>query len=162
MPVSIDKIYVDMDGVLADFEKRYKEIFGKDISRDRKDNNFEKNFMTLINDKHFSTLDKMDGFFELVNYLNSVNIPKEILSSTGRPHKHESVSSQKSEWLEKHGIDWPQIFVPGKHLKKNYATPNSILIDDTKSNITDWNEAGGIGILHTNVESTISMLKMYV
>ena len=162
MSVSVTKIYVDMDGVLADFEKRYKEIFGRDISRDRKDNNFENNFILLINNNHFATLDKMNDFHELVSYLNSVNIPKEILSSTGRPYKHESVSAQKSEWLEKNGIHWPQIFVPGKHLKKNYATPNSILIDDTKSNITDWNEAGGIGILHTNVESTISMLKMYV
>ena len=43
--------------------------------------------------------------------------------------------------------------------KQNYADPNSILIDDRKSNIDQWVKAGGIGILHTDTASTIEKLK---
>jgi hypothetical protein len=43
--------------------------------------------------------------------------------------------------------------------KKDYARPNSILIDDNVKNIADWIGAGGIGILHTSAEDTIKQLK---
>ena len=43
--------------------------------------------------------------------------------------------------------------------KKNYANSTSILIDDREENINQWEEAGGIGILHTSASSTIAQLK---
>jgi hypothetical protein len=43
--------------------------------------------------------------------------------------------------------------------KKNYAEPNHILIDDRLSNIEQWRAAGGIGILHTSSDETITQLK---
>jgi len=45
------------------------------------------------------------------------------------------------------------------YLKKNYAAPNHILIDDRESNIDQWRAAGGIGILHTSAAGTIQQLK---
>jgi hypothetical protein len=102
------------------------------------------------------------GALDLISYLNSVNIPKEILSSTGYDRVLREVSLQKQEWLHKHGIDYKANFVPGKKFKYKYATPNSIIIDDTVSVIDDWNKAGGIGILHKDVISTVSTLKMYI
>jgi hypothetical protein len=69
---------------------------------------------------------------------------------------------QKATWLNTHNIAYTQNFVPGKRHKYKYATPNSIIIDDTKSVIDDWNKAGGIGILHTDAASTIAILKMYL
>jgi len=45
------------------------------------------------------------------------------------------------------------------YLKKNYAAPNHILIDDRKSNIDEWRAEGGIGILHTSAADTIRQLK---
>jgi hypothetical protein len=158
MSASITKIFVDMDGVLTDFNKRYKEIYL--ISTSDK-TNFEDNFRAFIDANHFATLDTLEGFSTLKNYLDSLSIEKCILSSTGRKEKHMDVSTQKMIWLADKGITWPKIFVPGKHLKKQYANPNSILIDDTESVINDWNEAGGIGILHKNAKTTIQTLKLY-
>ena len=43
--------------------------------------------------------------------------------------------------------------------KQDYAKENSILIDDLKPTIDEWNAKGGIGILHTSAESTIKQLK---
>ena len=41
----------------------------------------------------------------------------------------------------------------------NYIQSNDILVDDQERNIKDWESQGGIGILHTDFDSTISKLK---
>ena len=45
--------------------------------------------------------------------------------------------------------------------KQNYSSPNSILIDDRPSNIEQWRNKGGIGILHINTNDTLKQLKKY-
>jgi hypothetical protein len=51
-----------------------------------------------------------------------------------------------------------EIFVPAAQ-KAKFAAPNHILIDDMEKNITAWEAAGGIGILHKNATDTINTLK---
>ena len=162
MSTSIEKIYVDMDGVIADFEKRFKELTGKLPSDYRTEKGFGTNFQKMIDGGHFETLDQMPDFDVLVLFLESVPVEKCILSSTARPESNFAVAMQKMQWLAKVGITWPKIFVPGKHLRQEHATPNSILIDDTAIVIDEWNAAGGIGILHTDALSTIEMLKQHL
>jgi hypothetical protein len=162
MSTSVTKIYVDMDGVIADFEKRFKELTGKLPSDYKTEAGFRTNFQKIIDGGHFETLDKMTDFETLVSFLNSVPVEKCILSSTARPETNFAVAMQKMQWLAKVGITWPKIFVPGKQLKQEHATPNSILIDDTPIVIEQWNAAGGIGILHTDALSTIEMLKQHL
>ena len=43
-----------------------------------------------------------------------------------------------------------------------YATPNTILIDDMEKNIKAWVDAGGIGILHTSAADSIKQLQQYM
>lgn len=160
--MSVSMIYVDMDGVIANFTKRYMEKFGVHPDIPRKNKDFGPNFVKVINDGDFGTLEPMPDMHVLLGFLNSLSIPKEILSSTARPENHGMIAPQKQMWLNKHNIAYPANFVPGKQHKAKYATPNSVLIDDTPSVIDAWNQAGGIGILHTDAVSTIAMLKMYV
>ena len=47
----IKKIYVDMDGVLADFNSRFVELFDHSPSESR--NKFGQHWRTLVDDKHF-------------------------------------------------------------------------------------------------------------
>ena len=162
MSISVDKIYVDMDGVIADFHKRYTDRYRMTPERADESGNFGKFFVKFIADREFATLELMRDALELLNFLNEIQVPKEILSSTARVDNHSSISAQKKEWLKYHNINYVQNFVPGKHLKYSFATPNSIIIDDTKSVIDDWNNAGGIGLLHTSAKSTIAMLKKYI
>jgi len=158
----IDTIYIDMDGVIADFSKRYKEKFHVTPEETRNNKEFGGFFKKFIDDGEFSTLDLMPDATELLHFVSQLDVPKEILSSTARPDSHGLIAPQKQFWLNTHKIDYKANFVPGKTLKYKYATPNSIIIDDTHSVLDDWKKAGGIGILHTDAKSTIAILKMYL
>ena len=154
-------IYLDMDGVIADFDKRYEELFKITTKESERDKKWVQFFDKFIQDRHFATLDLMPEAIELMDYLKGTGIPITILSSTSSDKRDPLIRPQKMEWLSKHKIDFPVILVPGAHLKKDYATPNCILIDDTAKNIDGWRREGGIGILHTDAMTTIGILKMY-
>ena len=162
MSTRIDKIYVDMDGVIADFYKRYHEMFRVSPDDARYKAQFSGNFPRFIETEQFATLDLMPDARELINFLDTLEIPKEILSSTARPENDDAIRPQKCRWLATHNISYRANFVPGKQHKYKYATPNSIIIDDTRSVIEDWAKAGGIGILHKNTKETIEILKSYL
>ena len=151
-------IYLDLDGVIADFRKRYLELFQTSPENDDNRKRFGDRFAKFIHSKEFATLDLMPDALELLSHLTTTGVPVEILSSTARPVSNVTISHQKQTWLDNHGITYPAVFVPGKQFKAKYANPNSILIDDTYSNIEEWNKAGGVGILHKDAIDTISIL----
>jgi len=157
----ISCIYLDMDGVIANFVKRYKELFKRDPDSGNR-RAFGGNFTHFIATKQFETLEKLPDADLGLEFLRKANVPTQMLSSTGRPDNHDDVSKQKMIWLQSHGITFNPIFVPGKELKCKYANPTSIIIDDTKSVIDDWLEAGGIGIWHKDWPTTLAILGMYV
>jgi hypothetical protein len=159
---NIEKIYLDLDGVVADFVTRFRSIYGMNPDEADAKKRFSDFFTNFIKDQNFATLDLMPDAQFLIDYLKNVTVPVEILSSTGRPEGHEEVSRQKGIWLDRHNIPFKQNFVPGKELKYKFATPNSILIDDTLSNIDDWKQAGGIAIHHKNARETMMLLKFHM
>lgn len=157
---NIEIIYIDLDGVLANFRTKYIEEFHEDpdaVGNVRHWNEF-------IKRKCFEKLDMMPGAKGSIKYLKKSNVHIKILSSTGGKHKpnDDEAGKQKQTWLNKHGIEWPAIFVPGKHNKVKYAEKGAILIDDDEGTIKDWIEAGGIGIYHTDWETTETILRMYI
>lgn len=158
----ITKIYLDMDGVIADFDKRYKARY-KMLPREAEEHKeFDKFFTQFIADGEFATLDLMPDAMELINYLRTLKVPTEILSSSASEKRDPDIRPQKLEWLKNNNIEFPAIIVPGKRHKKDYSNKNTLLIDDTQVNIDQWRREGGIGILHTDALTTINILKMYV
>lgn len=157
----IDMIYLDMDGVIADFSKRYEELYKILPHEADKKKRFHYFFNDFIETKQFSTLDLMPNADLGLEFLRNLSIPIQILSSTASEERHDAISKQKLFWLNTHHITFNPIFVPGKRLKPKYATSTSIIIDDTKSVIDNWNKAGGIGILHKDWSTTIKTLKKY-
>ena len=160
--MQIKKIYLDMDGVLCDFNKRYTEIFdiSPELTRDNK--SFNGYFDKFIETKQFSTLDWMPGAIDALDYINKLGVPVEILSSTASEKRDAAIKPQKQMWLQTHNIGYKANFVPGKLHKYKYATPDSIIIDDTLSVIEDWRKAGGIGIWHKDWPTTLAILRQYV
>ncbi len=147
-------LYLDMDGVLADFNKEY-------IKFDPEKNDRKRFRSAVIDHKIFEKLDFMPDTQELLNHvskLHGVNI--EILTSMGthEPFQANEAKMQKLKWLNEKNIPYRANFVHSKKEKAEYATSRSILIDDSVGCISPFNEAGGHGILHTTSSNTISIL----
>ena len=157
------RIYLDMDGVLCNFERRYFELYEElpGSMRDRK--MFNKNWDDFVLTKQFEKLDWWPGGKELVEYVNSLpNVTVEILSSSGGEKYHAEVTQQKKNWLESNGLNFEANIVSGRKKKAFYASPDSILIDDTYDVIQAFNDSGGIGIHHKEIGNTLMLLKRIV
>lgn len=165
----LKRIYVDMDGVLCDFLKRFYEIYGVQPERDYPSKNaakteYKERFKAFIKDGNFETLDTMPDYALAMEFLCSVENKYEIqlLTSSAKPKYMDDISLQKHIWLKKHDIHWPVIIVTGKKLKQYYATPVSLLIDDTLSNVVEWRDRGGPAIWHTSWAKTIREIGEYL
>jgi len=158
--MKVTKLYLDMDGVLCNFEKRFTDLYGKDAlgARDRK--NFTTNWPNFIMDGNFESLEWFPGGKELLEFIqNETDWEVEILSSSGGEKYHTEVAAQKVMWLCDNGIPYKANIVPGRKHKTAYATPETILIDDTEDIIVNFNAAGGVGILHKDINETLAKLR---
>jgi phosphoglycolate phosphatase-like HAD superfamily hydrolase len=154
----IEKIYLDMDGVLCNFEKRYTELYKESPNSSRDKKNWSENWTDFVLTKQFETLDIFPGAIELLRYVRKTELPIEILTSSGGAKYHDLVAQQKDIWLKKQGLAYKRNVVSGRGLKASYATPDTILIDDTEDVIDAFNKAGGIGILHKDIGETLQTL----
>jgi len=147
-------LYLDMDGVLADFNKEY-------IKYDPNKEDRKKFRSAVIDHKIFEKLDFMPDTQQLLNHVSKLsNVTVEILTSMGTrdPFQAQEAKHQKLRWLDKHNIPYKANFVHSKQEKANYAGSTSILIDDSIGCISPYIEAGGHGILHVNAPDSIRML----
>lgn len=151
------RIFCDMDGVLTDFIRGYYDLTGRDITGSfHSDDAFWEPIDKARKDFWINLEWTKDGK-ELWDYIKKYN--PDILSSPS-----SSPYGQNDSRVGKH--DWVKREIPGTHLilrspdqKKEFAHPNTILIDDRESNIIDWNKMGGIAILHTSARDTIYQLQ---
>ena len=151
------KIYVDMDGVLSDWEVQFKRYSGG-IPVDTYDSLYgKKNRFKLVNKNspdYYANMPWMKDGKLLYNFVNSFpNV--EILSHA--PDTKSKVGKQ--QWLKDKCITFESNLVPNRKDKSKFATDNSVLIDDREDVVNDFINAGGKAILHKDSISTINQLK---
>lgn len=159
------KIYIDMDGVLTDFNRKYMEMFGLTpseirASRDRKA--YSAHWHKFVDSDGFVKLDWHPGGQQLVDYLAHLwndGVQLCILSSAGGFDRHREVQEQKMEWLYDHGIGYPAVIVPGRRFKAGFADRDSFIIDDTADVVDSFIGRGGHGIIHVDVDRTIEAVE---
>ena len=157
------EIYVDMDGVLADFFGEWKKLVGKDWRELDKDEIEPALKKIRDEDKFWLNIPLTSNAKNLLGIIKQVKGDYKILSSplandpNSEPHKRE--------WIEKNLDFFPPTEVIITKDKAKYATnpdgtPN-ILIDDYGVNIAAWESAGGIGFKHKDhkFERTAKKLK---
>ncbi len=150
------------DGVLSDFVKGVKKLI-PDYTEEKyeHDKQFKKDTWDAIkkytNDggELWYDLEMLPDAKQLWDYIKSYN--PEILTATGTSAK--SVADQKSRWVKKHLGNNVVHIVERAEEKQKFAGKNHLLIDDKKRAIDPWVAAGGVGILHTSADSTITQLK---
>ena len=147
------KIYCDMDGVLADFESGYEKLTGIDLKGEFKKGEDFWDPISKAGVGFWAGLKWMPGGQKLWDYIKPYN--PDLLSA---PSREESSRIGKAVWV-KHKLPGTKLILRYAKQKQQLATPESILIDDRQINIDQWEAAGGIGILHTSADNTISQLK---
>jgi len=158
------KIYVDMDGVVADFDTRFRDLSGM-APRDFETKYGKKAFWDLIDEenkvKFWVGIPPMPGASELISF-----VAKHDYEMLTAPSIKKQSRLGKNLWIRNHTGDIfpskPRVNFKAakeKHLIKPQLTSFDILIDDKASTIDSWNAAGGTGILYQSASQVISKLK---
>jgi len=159
------KIYLDMDGVIADFfgalEKHYKVEHWKDLP------NIEQTLKDLKGTDFFGNIPKFETSDKLIEYVDRLTYGDWNILSSPLRDDHQNSSFWKRHWLTKHNYKPTESIFTGR--KEKYATTptnednvtyntSNILIDDKPENIKRWREKGGIGIQYQANENDLHLL----
>lgn len=152
-------LYLDMDGVLADFFSGFAKKFGVNHWKEIPD--LDVGIGMLQHTDFFNVLEKCKGADELIEYAKSTG-DWGICTSPLR-NDHFNSAYWKRVWLQDRGF-MPEVskFIVAPN-KSKYAvdpldgSPN-ILVDDKPSNIKGWIDAGGIGIRYQANEDDVQEL----
>jgi hypothetical protein len=159
-------LYLDMDGVLSNFEKAYRAMWNEfKFDRER----FREAVMERKIFSHLELMPNADKFLAKIREIESgygshLNI--EMLTSVGthRTDMGNAGREQKTEWLLRHDINYKPNFVCSKPEKANYAGSRKLLVDDHSGCIDPFNAAGGVGLLHLddNYLDTVDRIYWYL
>jgi hypothetical protein len=148
------KLFLDLDGVLADCADEYHRLTGGD--------NSDKGKVRLERLKPFPHfyrhLPLMHDAMTLWNFVAPFH--PSILSA--QSNFVPASRQDKIEWVAEHfHLTDPTrvIIVEYPNEKYKHCTPGAILIDDSEKNCAEWERAKGIAILHKNAAETIAKLK---
>jgi FMN phosphatase YigB (HAD superfamily) len=154
-------IFCDMDGVLVDFDKGYKDLTNMSTSHanEQGKTEFWNLFRKSLEEKELTEYDYwinlpwMPDGQTLWNYIKPYT-PYVLTAPSLDPGSKQG----KREWVERlDGIK--NIYFRKASLKPEFSGKNRILIDDRADTIDAWILKGGIGIHHTSATNTIKQLK---
>ena len=151
---SMPTVYLDMDGVLADFFGGIEKLYGvqhwKELTSDRTKDLKTEVIKKITGTNFFETLPKFNSADALIKLVQ--DFTGGIYSINTSPLRGDNKNSAyyKKVWIGKHLPKPQEIIVTGR--KESYAMnknnkPN-ILIDDRPINIQRWTGRGGYGILY--------------
>ena len=160
--IGTSEVYLDMDGVLADFFSEYAKLAGIESG----------NYRDIPPAKVDPTLDKMIGT-DFFNRLPVCNNAEQVVSTSVKIFGHYNICSSPLRGDFKNSEQWKKVWIErnlspaptkilitpnkAKYAKQPDGTPN-ILVDDRGSNITAWEAAGGIGIKYQADENSMGDL----
>jgi len=155
-------IYIDMDGVVADFDSYVSILLGRKIGWDSTTDLTDKEWERLASvDRLYYQLTLMFDATKLVAYAKSLSTRFHVQFLTAVPRRSTipSAKDDKQAWVNKYFPGMKMDIGPYSHHKQKWCKPGDILIDDRPSNIEQWTAVGGIAIYHTgDVDATIKRL----
>lgn len=150
------QIFLDMDGVIANFTKKAYEMLGyseaemiESLKTWKVPNNQSVTNQLDISSGDFWRAVYRKGSMEFWTSLEVIEEGRELLNELRKigevfilsaPTKDKNCWAGKVEWLSKHRLGFGNNIVLTKH-KYLLAGTNKVLIDDAIENIVPWNEA---------------------
>ena len=159
-------VYLDMDGVLADFFGGVEKLYGvehwKQLTNDKTKDLKKEVIDRITGTDFFATLPKFQTADALIDMVKQFTGGTFSINTSPLRGDHENSGKYKKVWIS-NNIEKPaEIIVTGR--KETYAkdkgtgTPN-ILIDDRPVNIQKWQSAGGYGILYQANRDSLNKVK---
>lgn len=153
-----------MDGVLADFEgwaATQFEDWRKEIESPQWGAFGEFHDLFALLPPMYYARELYEACVATVKNKNQVQILTALPNRTDM--KIPDAAKHKIEWAKKHiSPDIRVHFGPNaQHKMLHVKHENDILIDDMSRNVSQWIQAGGTGIWHRDIDSTLTALQMY-
>ncbi len=162
----VNRIYLDMDGVLADFDRGVAEL----LHLEPRDQN--RKFDSAKDDRMWQTMKTVDHFYDRLELMPGAKEMFDRIRArfgdrceilTGIPREERGIVTAAQD-----KIAWTRRMLSGqvvihtvcrKHKQDFCHGPEDVLIDDREKTILEWREKGGTGILHTSAEETLKKLE---
>lgn len=144
-------LFVDMDGVLANFDLHHEAVFGyrpDDIVRDV---DWE---AVRARGDFFLELPVMPDALELWEYVKRHN----PVVLTGVPKRVPEAPANKRGWIKQYICDRVEVRCCLSSEKSLHCQPGDIIIDDRAKYQHRWEKKGGIWILHRSAAQSIAEL----
>jgi hypothetical protein len=155
------KVYVDMDGVIADFFSALAQFRKVNHWKDEGEVSVEDSIKAIAGTEFFYTLPVFPTAKQLIEIVKGFTGGEWNICSSPLRGDHENSKKHKVRWLRDNGFSPTDIIITGR--KESYAVnktnniPN-ILIDDKPSNIERWIAKGGIGIRYQANKDNLSRI----
>ena len=143
------KLFLDLDGVLADFDRGVHAVTGKRPE--------ELPLKTM-----WAALSRAPRFFETLAFMHDA----EALWRFCGPHRPTILTGlPRGSWAAPQKVRWAAEHFPGTPIitcmavdKRNHCADGDVLVDDTLKHAHLWQGAGGIFVHHRNVPETLDAL----
>ena len=143
-------LFVDMDGVLADFARHHQAVFGW---RPEKEDNVDWGAVRKVEDFYLNIPPMAD-----LQLLWARIERYQPIVLTGVPEEIAEAPANKRAWVSKHLGPKVQVRCCQASEKWRHAQRGDILIDNSEKYRKSWVKAGGIWITHRSAEGTIALL----
>ncbi|MGQ0560180.1 MAG: hypothetical protein ACT4OE_11490 [Sphingosinicella sp.] len=150
------QLYLDADGVLADFDKGAIAVLGLRPREYEQRHGLGRFWARLAKASDFyfglPLMDDAMALFEAVKHLEPVIL-------TGLPRGNWA-ADQKVRWAAKH-FPGTRIITTMARDKRNHAKEGDVLVDDQERHRHLWEEVGGVFIHHHDAKRTLAELARY-
>ena len=142
-------LFVDMDGVLADFDQGHEDRFGVRACKEADNVDWSLVRRTEGFYRDLPPMPDFDALWRGVSDLNPIIL-------TGVPSSVPEAAANKRAWVDRViGPDQPMIACPSKDKSLHIRKPGDILIDDWEKHRAVWIARGGRWITHTSAEESL-------
>lgn len=157
-------LYLDMDGVVADFDEYAARTLGVPPSEGIYPDEIWRQL--AANDRIYRDLIPTTYATQLVyqceQFCSKKQYDLKFLTAVPKGNDVPWAFNDKVYWARNYFATIPVMFGPFSKDKYKHCRSGDILIDDRLSNIEEWKAAGGIAIHHKNIDTTLQELsKLY-